>query len=123
MRVKGSAQLTKQVSFTFLIDMEIQSNSGDRLCIWKVTVLPTTLSGEYWASLQQLPSLRSMNIPQSLLEEENHLNQLKELEENQNPNPTLWHTTPNSPLWEIDTLNLPNVWEESEIEDKFYKHD
>ena len=113
----------KQVSFTFLIDMEIQSNSGDRLCIWKVTVLPTTLSGEYWASLQQLPSLRSMNILQSLLEEENHLNQLKELEENQNLNPTLWHTTPNSPLWEIDTLNLPNVWEESEIEDKFYKHD
>ena len=62
-----------------------------------------------------------MNILQSLLEEENRLNQLKELEEKQNQTPTPWHTMPNSPLWDLDTLDLPNAWEESEIEDKFYK--
>ena len=103
--------------------MEIQLNSGDRLCIWKVIVLPTTLSGEYQASLQQLPSLQSTIILQSLLEDENRLNQLKELEEKESLTPDQWHTAPNSPLWQIDTLDLPNAWEESEIEDKFYEYE
>ena len=106
----------------FSIDTEIQSNSGDRLCIWKVTVLPTILSGEYQASLQQLPSLQSTIILQSLLEDENRLNQLKALEEKESLTPDQWHTVPNSPLWEIDTIDLPNAWEESEFEDKFYEY-
>ena len=54
------------------------------------------------------------------------MNQLKASEEKQNQNPTLWHTAPNSPLWDIDTIDLPNFWEGltregSEIEDKFYE--
>ena len=122
-RVKELAKLTKLVSFTFSIDTEIQLNSGDRLCIWKIIVLPMTLSGEYWASLQQLPSLQSTIILQSLLEDENRLNQLKELEEKENLTPDQWHTAPNSPLWNIDTLDLPNAWEESEIENLFYELD
>ena len=85
-------------------------------------MLPTTLSGEYQASLRQLPSLQSMIILQSLLEDENRLNQLKALEEKESLTPDQWHTAPNSPLWEIDTLDLPNAWEESELEDKFYEY-
>ena len=123
MRVKESEKLTKLVSFTFSIDTEIQLNSGDRLCIWKITVLPTTLSGEYWASLQQPPSLQSMIILQSLLEEENHLNQSKVLEEKESLTPNQWHTAPSSPLWDIDALDLPNAWEESDFENKFYELD
>ena len=119
--IRDSPHLRQLVSFTFLIDMEIQLNSGDRLCSWKVTVLHTSLSGEYWASLHQPPSLRSTNTLQSLLEEESHLNQSQGSEENQSQTPTQWHTVPNSPLWDINTLDLPNSWEESEIKNKFYK--
>ena len=86
-------------------------------------MLPTTLSGEYQASLQQLPSLQSTIILQSLLEDENRLNQLKASEEKESLTPDQWHTAPNSPLWEIDTLDLPNAWEESEFEDKFYEYE
>ena len=116
-----SLHLRQLVSFTFLINTEIQSNFGDRLCTWKVTVLPTTLSGEYWASLHQPPSLRSTNTLQSLLEEESHSSQSQESEENWSQTPTQWHTAPNSPLLDLDTLDLPNAWEGSEIEDKFYE--
>ena len=35
--------------------------------------------------------------------------------------PTQWHTAPNSPLWDINTLDLPNSWEESKIENRFYE--
>ena len=115
--------MKKQVSFTFLIDTKIQLNSGDRLCTWKVTVLPTTLSGEYQASLCQPPSLRSMNTLQSLLEEENCLNQSWALEGKWNQTPTPWHTMPNSPLWNLDKLDLLSTWEGSKIEDKFYELD
>ena len=86
-------------------------------------MLPTTLSGEYQASLQLLPSLQSTIILQSLLEDENRLNQLKALEEKESLTPDQWHTVPNSPLWQIDTLDLPNAWEESEFEDKFYDYE
>ena len=125
-KVKDSAQLTKLVSFTFLIDMEIQLNSGDRLCTWKVTTYPTNSSGEFQAIPCQPPSLRLMNTLQSLLEEESHLTQFQESEKNRSPTPDQWHTTPNSPLWDIDTFNLPNSWEGltgngTEIEDKFYE--
>ena len=51
------------------------------------------------------------------------MNQLKELEEKESLTPDQWHTAPNSPLWEIDTLDLPNAWEESNFENKFYKLD
>ena len=121
MRVKELAQLMKLVSFTFSIDTEIQSNCGDRLCIWKVIILPTTLSGEYRASLQQPPSLQSTIILQSLLEDKNRLNQSKALEEKESLTPDQWHTMPNSPLWDINTINLPNAWEESDFKNKFYK--
>ena len=67
-----------------------------------------------------------MNTLQSLREERNLSNQLKELEENQSQTPDQWHTVPNSPLWDIDATDLPNHWEgltgnNMEIEDKFYE--
>ena len=86
-------------------------------------MLPTILSGEYQASLWQLPSLQSTIILQSLLEDENCLNQLKALEEKESLTPDQWHTAPNSPLWDIDAINLPNAWEEKEFEDKFYEYE
>ena len=107
----------------FSIDTEIQSNSGDRLCIWKVTVLPMTLSGEYRASLQQPPSLKSTITLQSLLEDENRLNQLKASEGKESLTPDQWHTAPNSPLWDIKAINLPNTWEEKDFEDRFYEYE
>ena len=61
------------------------------------------------------------NILQSLLEEESHSSQSQESEENWSQTPTQWHTAPNSPLLDLDTLDLPNAWEGSEIEDKFYE--
>ena len=51
------------------------------------------------------------------------MNQLKALEEKESLTPDQWHTTPNSPLWDIDTIDLPNAWEESDFENKFYKLD
>ena len=51
------------------------------------------------------------------------MNQSKALEEKESLTPDQWHTAPNSPLWEIDTLDLPNAWEESEIENLFYELD
>ena len=64
-----------------------------------------------------------MIILQSLLEDENHLNQLKALEEKESLTPDQWHTAPNSPLWDIDAINLPNTWEEKDFENKFYKYE
>ena len=51
------------------------------------------------------------------------MNQLKELEEKENQTPDQWHTTPSSPLWDIDTIDLLNAWEESDFENKFYELD
>ena len=48
---------------------------------------------------------------------------MKELDEKESLTPKQWHTAPNSPLWDIDAIDLPNTWEESDFESKFYEYE